>query len=62
MPLADFKQLITLLENTGAIETSANLATTMVEESWQNLDPLIPDSFTKIMLRIFGRYIIERHY
>ncbi len=55
-------QLIALLENSGAIQASADIAAKMIEESWQQLDPLIPDSFTKVMLRVFGRYIIERHY
>ena len=28
----------------------------------RSLDPVIPDSYYKLMLRAFGLYVLERHY
>ncbi|WP_019500413.1 polyprenyl synthetase family protein [Pseudanabaena sp. PCC 6802] len=46
----------------GALEACSDRAREMVENAWQSLDPLLKDSQTKIMLRAFGFYLLERHY
>jgi geranylgeranyl pyrophosphate synthase len=54
--------LIDLLENCGCINESVIYAKSLIEDAWTKLDPFIPDSFYKIILRAFGFYILERHY
>ena len=53
---------VELMESCGAVQDSADEASAMVEEAWQKADPILRDSFPKIMLRAFGWYILERHY
>jgi hypothetical protein len=33
-----------------------------VEEAWQKAAPLFKPSLTKVMLRAFGWYVLQRHY
>lgn len=54
--------LIDRLEACGAVEACRQQAETMIEEAWQRLSPLFPDSDVKIKLRAFGWYVLERHY
>lgn len=35
-------------------------AMAIVEDAWATLDPIVPDSFSKIMLRAFGWFVVER--
>ena len=51
---------IAVMEDAGAIDACVDQAKTMVEDAWNDLDKVIPDSFSKIMLRSFGWYVIER--
>lgn len=53
---------INVLEDCGAVEACVQHAVDMVEEAWAELDPLIEDSFSKIMLRSFGWFVTERTY
>jgi geranylgeranyl pyrophosphate synthase len=53
---------IDAIERCGALEACSNYARELVESAWQSLDPLLKDSQTKIMLRAFGLYLMERHY
>ena len=50
------------LEDAGAIEAVATQAHDLVEAAWKRASPLLEDSFSKIMFRAFGWYILERHY
>jgi geranylgeranyl pyrophosphate synthase/predicted secreted hydrolase len=54
--------VIDLLERCGAITASQQDAETLVEEAWQKLDKVIPDSFVKLRLRVFSWYVLQRHY
>lgn len=54
--------LIELLENCDCINQSVLHAKSLVEDAWIKLDPIIPDSFYKLILRAFGFYILERYY
>ncbi|MEW5848933.1 MAG: polyprenyl synthetase family protein [Myxococcota bacterium] len=55
-------QAIRLMEDCGALKACEEQARTMVEEAWAALDPLVVESTTKIYLRAFGWYLLERHY
>jgi geranylgeranyl pyrophosphate synthase/predicted secreted hydrolase len=50
------------LETCGAIEACAVMARELVEAGWQAAEPSLDPSITKIMLRAFGWFVLERHY
>ena len=51
---------IAKMEECGAIQACVDEAMTIVEDAWRKLDPIVPDSFYKIMLRAFGWFVVER--
>lgn len=53
---------VELLESCGAIAACAEQARELVEEGWRRAEPLLEPSLTRIMLRAFGWYVLERHY
>jgi geranylgeranyl pyrophosphate synthase len=53
-------RIIGQLESVGAIDLCIAQADVLVEQAWKILDPVIPDSFSKVMLRAFGWFVIER--
>ena len=54
--------VIQKLEACGGIEACSQEARSLVEDAWQKVEPLLPDSIAKVMLRAFGWYVLERHY
>ncbi len=54
--------VIAKLEACGAIEACADEARALVEDAWAKAAPLLDDSISKVMLRAFGWYVLERHY
>jgi geranylgeranyl pyrophosphate synthase len=54
--------VIAQLEACGAIDACVSQANALVEGAWALLDPVVEDSFAKIMLRAFGWFVLERHY
>lgn len=58
---ATIDNCIQILEDCGAIDACVDHAERLVEDSFKKLDPMIPDSFSKIMLRSFGWFVTERH-
>lgn len=56
------KLVVQKLEDSGAVEACVDQARGLIDEGWQKLDPLVDDSLTKVMLRGFGWYVLERHY
>jgi len=50
------------LESCGAIEACVVQARELVESAWTAAGPLLDDSLSKVMLRSFGWYVLERHY
>ena len=62
MDVTIINELIDIFEQCGAMDQSFAHATSLVNEAWLELDPLISDSFYKIILRAFGFHILERHY
>jgi geranylgeranyl pyrophosphate synthase len=53
---------IALVDGCGALDACAGDARALVESAWQKLDALLPDSQTKMRLRAFGWFILDRHY
>jgi geranylgeranyl pyrophosphate synthase len=56
------ERIIHQLEECGALTAAEEQAHHMVEAAWRRLDPLVPDSMPKVMLRAFGWYVLDRHY
>jgi geranylgeranyl pyrophosphate synthase/predicted secreted hydrolase len=50
------------LEACGSIDACATQARELVEAGWKRLEPEVDDSLSKMLLRAFGWYILERHY
>lgn len=55
-------RVIQQVEECGAIEACNKEAHQMVDSAWYVLDPLLPDSIIKIMLRCYSQFLLERHY
>jgi geranylgeranyl pyrophosphate synthase/predicted secreted hydrolase len=58
----EIDSVIRLLETSGAIDACAELARELVEQAWLELDPVLPDSQSKLNFRAFSWYVLERHY
>jgi geranylgeranyl pyrophosphate synthase/predicted secreted hydrolase len=56
------KDVIDSLEACGAIQACVDQAGELVENAWTKAEPLLEDSLSKLMLRAFGWYVLERHY
>jgi geranylgeranyl pyrophosphate synthase len=50
------------IEQCGALDACVTQARELIESAWRRLDPLIDESQSKVMLRAFGWYVLERHY
>lgn len=55
-------EVVDKLEACGAIEACAEQARALVESGWRELEPTVEDSLSKLLLRAFGWYVLERHY
>jgi len=51
---------IHIINKYGSIEYAKNLAATMVRQSWEQVDNLLPPSEAKETLRLLANYLIER--
>jgi hypothetical protein len=60
--MATISKLLEQLESVGAIDACVKQAKDLVEEGWGRLAPLVDDSLSKMLLRAFGWYVLERHY
>jgi len=54
--------VIATLESCCALRSCEEQARDLMESAWRKLDPLLRDSHTKLMLRAFGWYVLERSY
>ena len=54
--------VIDKLEACGALGACVDQASDLVESAWTKVQPLLEDSLSKLMLRAFGWYVLERHY
>ncbi len=55
-------EAIDRIEKCGALDACVVQARGLLEDAWRRLDPLVEESQTKVMLRAFGWYVLERHY
>jgi geranylgeranyl pyrophosphate synthase/predicted secreted hydrolase len=55
-------EMVETIETCGALKACADEATALVEAAWKKADPCLEDSLTKVVLRAFGWYVLERHY
>ena len=53
-------KVIADLEKVGAIDACVEEANSIVEDAWAKLDPIVPDSFAKMMLRSCGWFVVRR--
>ena len=53
---------IARIESCGALGACQSEAEQLVEDAWSALDPLVPNSLAKLMLRAFSWFVLERHY
>ncbi|MBE7451128.1 MAG: polyprenyl synthetase family protein [Kofleriaceae bacterium] len=53
---------VELLESCGAIAACVTRARDLVEDGWRRAEPVLEPSLTRLMLRAFGWYVLERHY
>ena len=59
---AAIREVIDIIERCGALDACERQARALVEQAWQAVDPLVPDSQFKIRLRAFGWFVLDRHY
>ena len=52
--------VIATLEACGALDACQSQADKLVEDAWKELDVKVPDSFSKMMLRSFGWFVVRR--
>jgi geranylgeranyl pyrophosphate synthase/predicted secreted hydrolase len=55
-------EAIGIVEGCGALDACRLQADLLVDRGWEEVDPLIPDSLPKLMLRVFGWRILDRTY
>jgi geranylgeranyl pyrophosphate synthase len=55
-------EAIDLIDRCGALRACHDEAEQLVEDAWLQLDPLLPESQAKLMLRAFSWFVLARHY
>jgi geranylgeranyl pyrophosphate synthase/predicted secreted hydrolase len=55
-------RVIGTLEESGALAACEGLARRLVDEAWERVDPILPESQFKVMFRAFSWYVLDRHY
>jgi geranylgeranyl pyrophosphate synthase/predicted secreted hydrolase len=55
-------EAIGIVEGCGALDACRLDADLLVEQGWAELDPLIPESLAKLMLRVFSWRVLDRTY
>ncbi len=53
---------VEMVTSCGAIQACADKARALVESGWAKAEPLLEPSLSRVMLRAFGWYVLERHY
>lgn len=59
---ATIREAVDIIDRCGALDACETQARALVEEAWQAIEPVIPDSQFKIRLRAFGWFVLDRHY
>ncbi|CAB9506887.1 Heterodimeric geranylgeranyl pyrophosphate synthase large subunit [Seminavis robusta] len=55
-------EAVALIDKVDGIDDSYKEAKDIMEEAWHKLDPLVVDSMTKVNLRAFSWYVLDRTY
>jgi geranylgeranyl pyrophosphate synthase/predicted secreted hydrolase len=55
-------EAIELMRGCGALEACRTEAEQLIEMNWTKVAPLLPDSYAKLMLRVFGWQVLRRTY
>ncbi|MBX5320928.1 MAG: polyprenyl synthetase family protein [Candidatus Bathyarchaeota archaeon] len=53
-------EAIAIMQKYGSIDYAKNFARKILEESWKNVEKLLPESEAKEKLNVFARFLIER--
>ena len=53
---------VELVQICGAIDACADKARDLVESGWRKTEAVLEPSLTRVMLRAFGWYVLERQY
>lgn len=56
---SDLPMLLELLEECHAIDACIDYARQLVEEAWLRVESLLPNSYAKLQLRIFGWFVVD---
>jgi geranylgeranyl pyrophosphate synthase len=59
---ATISAAVELINSCGAIQACADRAKDLVEDGWRKTEVLLEPSLTRVMLRAFGWYVLERQY
>ncbi|KID81272.1 Terpenoid synthase [Metarhizium guizhouense ARSEF 977] len=54
--------LVDVLKSSGTMDMCNKEIERMVLEGWDLVDSLTPNSFSKVLFRMFGNFLIEQHY
>ncbi|MGE0400390.1 MAG: polyprenyl synthetase family protein [Kofleriaceae bacterium] len=60
--VATVSAAVEMVTSCGAIQACADKARELVESGWAKAEPLLEPSLSRVMLRAFGWYVLERHY
>jgi len=58
----EIARIIDVVAACGALDECEAQAREIIETAWRRFDPLVDDSFAKVMLRAFGWFILDREY
>lgn len=53
---------VEMVTTCGALQACVDQARTLVEDGWAKAEPLLEPSLSRLMLRAFGWYVLERQY
>jgi hypothetical protein len=59
---ATIAEAVEVVTTCGALQACVDLAKELVETGWQKAEPELDPSLSRVMLRAFGWYVLERHY
>jgi geranylgeranyl pyrophosphate synthase len=58
----DVPALVDALKSSGTMDNCNDDIQRIVREGWDLVDSLTPNSFSKVLFRMFAHYLVEQHY
>jgi geranylgeranyl pyrophosphate synthase/predicted secreted hydrolase len=58
----DVPAFVEVLKSTGVLDTCNQHIEDMIEQGWDRVNQLTPNSFSKILFRMFGSFLVDEHY